>query len=137
MVESAEDRSDSDSAVPALRPRSRRLQAEAAMGAIVVVVVGELVQDRTQVALAEGNQMVEALAADGPHPAFRDRVGDRFQLRAMGTVRDDFASSIPTTLWSAKSSSWSVTPTPGASTASSTERPEASGSVRCRLPGLM
>ena len=72
------------------------------MGAIVVVVVGELVQDRTQVALAEGNQMVEALAADGPHPAFRDRVGDRFQLRAMGTVRDDFASSIPTTLWSAK-----------------------------------
>ena len=54
MVESAEDRSDSDSAVPPLQPRSRRLQAEAAMGAIVVVVMDELGQDRAQVALAEG-----------------------------------------------------------------------------------
>ena len=75
MVESAEDRSDSDSAVPARRPRSRRLQAEAAMGAIVVVVMDELGQDRAQVALAEGYQVVEALAADRPHPALRDRVG--------------------------------------------------------------
>ncbi|HEY8953768.1 MAG TPA: hypothetical protein VIP78_14565 [Candidatus Dormibacteraeota bacterium] len=34
----------------------------------------ELGQDRAQVALAEGYQVVEALAADGPHPALRNRV---------------------------------------------------------------
>ena len=51
MVETAEDRSDSDSTVPALRPRSLRLEAEGAMGAIVVVVADELGQDRAQVAL--------------------------------------------------------------------------------------
>ena len=65
MVECAEDRSDSDSAVPALRPWCRRLQAEAAMAAIVVVVMDELGQDRAQVALAEGYQLVEPLVADG------------------------------------------------------------------------
>jgi hypothetical protein len=63
MVESAEDRTDSESAVMTLRPWSRRLEAEGAMGAIVVVVVNELGQDRAQVALAEGYLLVEALAA--------------------------------------------------------------------------
>jgi hypothetical protein len=38
----------------------------------------ELGQDRAQVALAEGYQVVEALAADGPHPALRGaRIGVR------------------------------------------------------------
>jgi hypothetical protein len=66
MVESAEDRTDSDSAVMTLRPWSRRLEAEAAMVAIVVVVADELGQDRAYMALAEGYQVVEALAADRP-----------------------------------------------------------------------
>jgi hypothetical protein len=48
MVESAEDRTDSDGAVMTLRPWSRRLEAEGAMGAIVVVVADELGQDRAQ-----------------------------------------------------------------------------------------
>ena len=51
MVESAEDRTDSDGAVMTLGPWSRRLEAEGAMGAIVVVVADELGQDRAQVAL--------------------------------------------------------------------------------------
>jgi hypothetical protein len=86
MVESAEDRSDGDSAVPALGPRSRRLQAEAAMGAIVVVVGDEFGQDRAQVALAKGYQVVEAIAADGPNPALRDRVGARRPNRRPQTL---------------------------------------------------
>ena len=65
MVETAKDRSDGDSTVPDLRPWCRRLEAEAAMGAIVVLVVDELGQDRAQVALAEGYQVVEAIATDG------------------------------------------------------------------------
>jgi hypothetical protein len=73
VVESAEDRSDSDFAVRTPRRWSRRLEAEAAMWAIVVVVVDEFTQDRAQVALAERYQVVEALTADGPHPAFRVR----------------------------------------------------------------
>jgi hypothetical protein len=44
------------------------------MGAIVVVVVDQLGQDRAQVTLAERYRVVEALAADGPHPALRNRV---------------------------------------------------------------
>jgi hypothetical protein len=40
----------------------------------MVVVVDELCQDPPQVALADGNQVVEALLAGCPHPAFRDRV---------------------------------------------------------------
>src|SRR5450759_3944068 len=44
------------------------------MRAIMVVVVDELRQDPPQVALADGNQVVEALPAGCPHPAFRDRV---------------------------------------------------------------
>jgi hypothetical protein len=40
----------------------------------MVVVVDELRQDPPQVALADGDQVVEALLAGGPHPAFRDRV---------------------------------------------------------------
>jgi len=47
------------------------------MAAIVVVVMDELGLDRAQVALTEGYQLVEALVADGPHPALRDRVGAR------------------------------------------------------------
>ena len=40
----------------------------------MVVVVDEFRQDPPQVALADGNQVVEALPAGCPHPAFRDRV---------------------------------------------------------------
>jgi hypothetical protein len=47
------------------------------MGAIVVVVADELGQDRAQVALVKRYQLIEALAADGPNPALRDRVGAR------------------------------------------------------------
>ena len=45
------------------------------MRPIMVVVVDEFRQDPPQVALADGNQVVEALRADCPHPAFGDRVG--------------------------------------------------------------
>jgi len=86
MVESAEDRTDSDGAVMTLRPWSRRLEAEGAMGAIVVVVADELGQDRAQVALVKGYQLVEALAADRPHPALRDRVGARRPNRRPQTL---------------------------------------------------
>jgi hypothetical protein len=41
----------------------------------MVVVVDELRQDPAQVALAHRNQVVEALPAGGPHPAFGDGVG--------------------------------------------------------------
>ena len=44
------------------------------MRAIMVVVVDELRQDLPQVALVDGNQVVEALPTGCPHPAFRDRV---------------------------------------------------------------
>ena len=40
----------------------------------MVVVVDEFRQDPPQVALADGNQVVEALPAGCPHPAFGDRV---------------------------------------------------------------
>ena len=40
----------------------------------MVVVVDEVRQDPPQVALADGNQVVEALPTRCPHPAFRDRV---------------------------------------------------------------
>jgi hypothetical protein len=63
MVESVEDRTDSDGAVVTLRPRSRRLEAEGAIGAIVVVGANELGQDRAQVTLVKRYQLVEALAA--------------------------------------------------------------------------
>jgi hypothetical protein len=86
VVETAKDRSDGDSTVPDLRPWCRKLQAEAAMGAIVVVVVDELGQDRAQVALAEGYQVVEAIAAHGPNPALRDRVGARRPNRRPQTL---------------------------------------------------
>src|SRR5450759_5706258 len=44
------------------------------MRPIMVVVVDEFRQDPPQVALADRNQVVEALPAGRPHPAFRDRV---------------------------------------------------------------
>src|SRR5450759_962909 len=44
------------------------------MRPIMVVVVDEFRQDPPQVALADGNQVVEALPAGRPHPAFDDRV---------------------------------------------------------------
>jgi hypothetical protein len=55
VVESAEDRSDNDAALPVPERRRGSLQAEAAMWATVVVVVDELAQDRAQVTLAEGS----------------------------------------------------------------------------------
>ena len=58
MVEPTQNRSDSDPCVADLRLRNRCPQAEAAVRAIVVVVIDELAQDRTQVALAEGYQVV-------------------------------------------------------------------------------
>jgi hypothetical protein len=73
-MESAEDRAHNNSALPAPNRQRGSVQAEAAMGAIVVVVVDEFGQDRAQVALANGYQVVEALGADGPHPALRNRV---------------------------------------------------------------
>jgi hypothetical protein len=81
MVETAKDRTDSDAAVLTLRPWSRRLEAEGAMRAIVVVVADELGQNRAQVALVNGYQLVEALAADRPHPTLRDRVARRSNRR--------------------------------------------------------
>jgi hypothetical protein len=45
-MESAQDRTDIDGAVLTLRPWSRRLEAEGAMRAIVVVVADELVTSR-------------------------------------------------------------------------------------------
>ncbi len=47
------------------------------MRAVMIVVVDELGQDPAQVALAEGNQMVEALPADCSDPTFADRVRAR------------------------------------------------------------
>src|SRR5205814_2854975 len=67
VVESAEDRSDSHAALRLLERRRGSFQAEAAMWSIVVVVVDQLAQDRAQVTLAEGYQVVEAFPADSPH----------------------------------------------------------------------
>src|SRR5450759_3633822 len=44
------------------------------MRAIMVVVVDEFRQNRSQVALADRNQVVEAFPAGCPHPTFGDRV---------------------------------------------------------------
>jgi hypothetical protein len=73
VVESAEDRSNSDLAMPVSKRRRRSLQGEAAMRAIAVVVVNELLQDRAQVEFTERYQVVEALAEGGPHPALGTR----------------------------------------------------------------
>src|SRR5579859_3553019 len=74
MMEPTKDRSDNDLTVSGRRLRKRCLQAEAAMRAAMVVVVDELCQDPPQVALVDGNQVVEALPAGCPHPALGDGV---------------------------------------------------------------
>jgi len=62
-MESTEDRSNHNWSLTRRQARKRRLQAEAAMWAIMVVVVDELRQDPPQVALAYRNEVVEALPA--------------------------------------------------------------------------
>ena len=65
MVEPTQNRSDSDPAVAGLRLRNRCPQAEAAMRAIVAVVVDKLGQEPAEMTLVEWNQVVEAFLADG------------------------------------------------------------------------
>ena len=60
----------------------------------MVVVVDELEQDSAQVALAKGNQMIEALSADCPHPAFRDRVRPRRLDRCSQTLDRQTAGAL-------------------------------------------
>ena len=74
MMEPAENRSDSDQAVAGLRLRSGCSQVEAAVRAIIVVVVDKLGQDPAEVTLADWNHVVEAFPADCPYPPFRNRV---------------------------------------------------------------
>ena len=52
----------------------------------MVVVVDELRQDAPQVALAEGNQVIEALPAGGPHPAFGDGVSAGLTAGVRGLI---------------------------------------------------
>jgi hypothetical protein len=61
VMESTYDRSASDPTVSGRRLRKRRLQAEAAVRPIMVVAVDEFRQDPPQVALADGNQVVDAV----------------------------------------------------------------------------
>ena len=74
MVGPTHNGSDSDLTMAGLRLRNRCPQTEAAVGAIVVVVVDKLGQDPKEMTLAEGNQLIEALSADGPHPPFDNPV---------------------------------------------------------------
>ena len=71
MVESAEDRSNRDLAMPVSKRPRRRLQGEAAMRAIAVVVVNELLQDRAQVEFAERYQVVEGTRGGQSSPSAR------------------------------------------------------------------
>ena len=64
------------------------------MRAIAVVVVNELLQDRAQVEFAERYQVVEALAADSPHPALGDRVGP-WCLNRRRNARDAKSGAAP------------------------------------------
>jgi len=47
------------------------------MGSITVVVVDELGKDAVQVALVDGDLVVQALSPSSPHPALGDGVGAR------------------------------------------------------------
>ncbi len=67
------------------------------MGAIPVVGADDLGQDGVEVVVVQRDDVVEALAPEGSDHSFGDGIGNRFQLHAIGTVVDDFASFTPTT----------------------------------------
>jgi hypothetical protein len=62
-MQTTEDGPAADLAAERARTRHWRLQAESPVRAIVVVVGDELGQHRSEVPLAQDDQMVEALAA--------------------------------------------------------------------------
>ena len=70
-MEPALNRLDNDRAMAGLRFRNGCPQAEAAVRAIVDLVVDKLGRDPAEMTLVEGNQVVEALPAGCPHPPFR------------------------------------------------------------------
>jgi len=65
--------------------RARRSQLESLMWPLAVVVLDELDQDALQLPATEDQQVVEALAPDGPYPALRERVRAR---RSVGQADD-------------------------------------------------
>ncbi len=76
--------------------RARWLQRQAPVRALGVVERHVLVEHRPQVLLVEDEHVIEALGTEGAHDPLRDGVGNRCRLRVMGTMGDDFGSSIPT-----------------------------------------
>jgi len=75
----------------------RWLQPKGAVWAGSIVVAGVLAHHVAEVPLSRDQQPVQALVARAPDPALCKRIGNRFQLHAIGTVVDDFASFTPTT----------------------------------------
>ena len=57
------------------------------MGAGLVVVADVVGQDQLKLTTGDGEEMVRALSAHGPHPAFGERVGVRRQLHPVVTFR--------------------------------------------------
>src|SRR5437868_2126635 len=60
------------------------------MRTVVVVVANKVGQEQPHVTVADRNQVIQALAAGGPHPALRDRV--RFWRLARSTQAGDAES---------------------------------------------
>src|SRR5215471_17338456 len=89
MVQPAENILDSDSAggwqLTALNCRSRywfptkiwNAWAQAGVWAFLIVVGNPVPQDRSKMLLTEGDHVVQALAADGPHQPFTVGIGLR------------------------------------------------------------
>ena len=69
------------------------------MGAVPVVEAGELGHDRTQVRLADHDEMIRAPAAEGPDQPFGDRVRagcpDRVSSVSMPNPRARWTKSRP------------------------------------------
>jgi hypothetical protein len=73
-MQPAEDRAGADRAGTGLRCRLGRLQAQAPMRTVGVVVGHELPEHGPQVPLVEDDQVVQTLPSQGAHDSFRDGV---------------------------------------------------------------
>jgi hypothetical protein len=73
-MEATEDRPRNDSTVPAALGRDGTVHQEASVGTIMVVVLQELKQDRSEVSFIQHDDMAQALLASGPDDALSNRV---------------------------------------------------------------
>src|ERR1035441_1474130 len=77
---------DHGTVFPRACPASRRLFIQPEVGSVVVIIGNVLGEESLQMALIQGDHVVEQVAAAASDPALRNSIGEGRQLQRMATL---------------------------------------------------